>query len=69
MHGGPRAYWRTYTYTHCSQEGMRIGVDRVPYFLRAAGALDLLWEIPQFLKANIQFRFLYTVVAKQKCHC
>lgn len=25
----------------------------VSYFLRAAGDLDFLWEIPQFLGANI----------------
>lgn len=29
------------------------GVDNVFYFSRAASDLHLLWEIPQFLRANI----------------
>lgn len=45
------------------------GVHEVSYFSRAASDLHFLWDITQFLRVNIQFRFLYTVQVKQKCHC
>ena len=41
-------------------------VAKASYFLSTAGDWEFLWEVPQFLKANIQFRFLYTVYRPSK---
>lgn len=40
--------------------------DKASHFLRAAGHVEFLREIPQILKSNNQFRFLYTLTGQAK---